>query len=332
MRTITTGGITIAAVLLSASLAVSCSKPITESKEAKGAAKEVPIRLMWLNQAQFAGFYFADRAGYYKDEGLNVSLEPGGMDFPAVKMVASGSDTFGVCGAEQILLARAHGIPVVAVAVIFRRSPFVLFARKDSGITKPADFIGKKAGVKFGDSGELVYRAVLKGAGVDSSKIEEVPVKFDLTPFLNKKIDVMTGYVINETIACEEQGQPVNFIWPDEYGVKFYGDTLFTTEDTIKKDPQLVRSVVKATVHGWQDAMEKPSQAIMYTLETGGKLNEQHEIKMLKAAIPLLKPDKNPIGYMEPAVWQSMEQLLLKQGFIKKPVDVSQAFTNEFLP
>jgi ABC-type nitrate/sulfonate/bicarbonate transport system substrate-binding protein len=329
MRVITTGGITLLAVLLSAFLCVSCSTPKPVSK---GASKNVSMRLMWLNQAQFAGIYFADRAGYYKDEGLNVTLHPGGMDFPAVKMVASGADTFGIAGAEQILLARAKGIPVVAVAVIFRRSPFVLLARKDSGITKPTDFVGKKVGVKFGDSGELIYRSVLKGAGVDSSKIVEVPVKIDLAPMLSKKVDVWTGYVINEPITCEEQGQPVNLIWPDEYGVKLYGDTLFTTDDTIKKDPELVRKMVKATVHGWQDAMERPSQAIIYTLETGAKLNEMHEVKMLKAAIPLLKPDKTAIGFMEPDVWQSMQKLLLQQGFMKKPVDVNQVFTNKFLP
>jgi ABC-type nitrate/sulfonate/bicarbonate transport system substrate-binding protein len=85
-------------------------------------------------------------------------------------------------------------------------------------------------------------------------------------------------------------------------------------------------------VHGWQDAMERPSQAIIYTLETGAKLNEMHEVKMLKAAIPLLKPDKTAIGFMEPDVWQSMQKLLLQQGFMKKPVDVNQVFTNKFLP
>lgn len=331
MSNCTTSGI-IGVALMAVTFCSACSNTSSEKSGIENAPKHVPIRLMWLNQAQFAGCYFADKAGYYKNEGLNVTLEPGGMDFPAVKLVASGSDTFGITGAEQILLAREKNIRVVAVAVIFRRSPVVLFAHKDSGITKPADLIGKKVGLKFGDSGEVVYRAMLKGAGMDSSKIEEVPVKFDLTPFLNKSIDAVVGYVINEPIECEEKGQPVTLIWPDEYGVRFYGDTLFTTEDTIKKDPELVRKVVTQTVHGWQSAMEQPNQAIIYTLETSNQLNEKHESEMLKAAIPLLKPDKNVIGFMEPTVWSSMQQLLLKQGFMKKRIDVSKAFTNDFLP
>jgi NitT/TauT family transport system substrate-binding protein len=286
---------------------------------------------MWLNQAQFAGFYFADKAGYYKQEGLDVNLRPGGMDFPSVKMVASGSDTFGVAGAEQILLAREKNIPVVAVAVIFRRSPYVLFTRKESGITRPQEFIGRKAGVKFGDNAELVYRTVLKGAGVDSSKIDEIPVKFDLTPLLTKQVDVWTGYVINEPIACEEKGVPVNLIWPHDYGVKFYGDTLFTTEETIKTRPEMVRKLVQATVRGWDEAIKEPEQAVSYTLAASEHLNKEHETKMLAAALPLLSPDKKPIGQMDAAVWESMQKLLLKQGFMKTPVDVSKAFTNEFL-
>ena len=124
----------------------------------------VTVRLKWFNQAQFAGFYVAQDKGYYKAAGLAVNIQPGGPDFPAVQMVTGGNEQFGVTGADQILIARSKGVPVVAVAVIYRRNPFVLFSLAKSGIKTPADFVGKKVGVKIGGNEELIYRAVLAKA------------------------------------------------------------------------------------------------------------------------------------------------------------------------
>ncbi|MDP3446213.1 MAG: ABC transporter substrate-binding protein, partial [Ignavibacteria bacterium] len=111
---------------------------------------KVTVRLKWLHQAQFAGFYYAKEAGFYKDAGINVTINPGGVDFPAVQMVSAGSEQFGVTAADQLLLAREKGIPVVCLAVIYRKSPVVYFAKTSSGIKTPKDFIGKKVGVKLG--------------------------------------------------------------------------------------------------------------------------------------------------------------------------------------
>ena len=126
------------------------------------ADEAVTLRLKWLNQAQFAGFYVAREKGFYKAEGLDVNIQPGGPDFPAVQMVTGGSEQFGVTGADQILIARSKGVPVVALAVIYRRNPFVLFSLAKSGIKTPKDYVGKNVGVKIGGNEELIYRAVLR--------------------------------------------------------------------------------------------------------------------------------------------------------------------------
>jgi len=305
---------------------------LTQSNKQSSELEKVSIRLKWLNQAQFAGFYYADKAGYYKDEGLDVTLNAGGVDFPAVQMVAGGSDHFGITGADQILLAREKEIPIVALAVIYRKSPFVLFSLKESGIDTPQELVGKKVGVKLGGNEELTYRALLKNAGVDSTRVEEIPVKFDITPLLTKQIDVWPGYAINEPITAEEQGHPVNLIWPSDYGVNLYADTLFTSEEMIRTKPDVVRKVVEATVKGWEEALENPEQAVIYTLQYSDKLTREHETKMMNASIPLVKPDSNPVGFMDRAVWVAMQDLLLKQGFMKQVVDIDKAFTTEFLP
>jgi NitT/TauT family transport system substrate-binding protein len=300
---------------------------VTGLSVAARAADSVTVRLKWYNQAQFAGFYMAQAKGFYKAAGLNVNIQPGGPNFPAIQMVAGGNEQFGVTGADQILIARSKGVPVVALAVIYRRNPFVLFSLQKSGIKSPADWIGKKVGVKIGGNEELIYRAVLAKAKIDKSKLTEIPVKFDMTPFLAGKIDVWPGYLINEVLTAKEKGFAVNVVYPSDYGINIYADTLFTTESMLKNKPAVVRKFVAATLKGWNAAIADPQEAAKITVKYGDKLTYSHELAMMKASIPLLKPDGHPVGYMDAAGWSSAQKLLLAAGFEKQPVDVTKAFT-----
>ncbi|MGA7325121.1 MAG: ABC transporter substrate-binding protein [Rhodomicrobium sp.] len=295
------------------------------------ADEAVTVRLKWLNQAQFAGFYVAKEKGYYKAAGLDVTTEPGGPDFPAVQMVAGGSEQFGVTGADQILVARDKGVPVVALAVIYRKNPFVLFALAKSGIDKPAKFSGKNIGVKIGGNEELIYRAVIKSAGVDKSQVTETPVKFDITPLLSGQVDVWPGYLTNEVLAAKEKGFDVSIISPADYGVSLYADTLFTTEKMLKEKPATVRGFMRATMKGWSDAIANPEEAAKITVKSGTKLTYEHELAMMKASIPLLKPDGKPLGSMDEAGWKGVESLLLSGKFLRAPVALDKAYTTEFI-
>jgi ABC-type nitrate/sulfonate/bicarbonate transport system substrate-binding protein len=296
------------------------------------ADEAVTVRLKWFNQAQFAGFYVAKQNDYYKSAGLDVNIQPGGPDFPAVQMVTGGNEQFGVTGADQILIARSKGVPVVALAVIYRRNPFVLFSLAKSGIKTPADFVGKTIGVKIGGNEELIYRAVLANAGIDKSKLTEMPVKFDMTPLLTGTVDVWPGYLINEVLAAKEKGFDVNVIYPVDYGIDLYADTLFTTEKMLKDKPDVVRNFVAATLKGWDTAIAAPEEAAKITIKYGDKLTYDHEFAMMKASVPLLKPDSKPVGFMDEAGWSSAQKLLLGAGFQKQPINVAEAFGAKSTP
>jgi len=296
-----------------------------------GQPDQVKVRLKWLHQAQFAGFYTAKDKGFFGEQHIDAQLEPGGPDFPAVQMVASGSDTFGVTGADQIILAREKGVPIVAIAVIYRKSPFCYFSLKTSNITGPQDFVGKKIGIKLGGNEELTYRAMMKRAGVDTSKVTEVPVKFDMTPLFTGQVMAWPGYSINEPIVAQEQGHDVNLIWPSDYGVNLYADTLFTTEAMIRDNPDLVRRFVAATLEGWNYAIAHPDEAVQFTIAQSAQLKQDHEIAMMRASIGSLKPDAQAVGSMEKRKWQEMQDLLLEAGFMKTAIDIDKAFTTQFI-
>jgi ABC-type nitrate/sulfonate/bicarbonate transport system substrate-binding protein len=296
------------------------------------AEESVTVRLKWLNQAQFAGYYVAKEKGYYSAAGLDVTIQPGGSDFPAIQMVAGGNEQFGVTGADQILIARSKSVPVVALAVIYRESPFVLFSLKKSGITKAAQFAGKNIGLKIGGSEELIYRAVLKSVGVDKSALHEVPVKFDLSPLLTGQVDVWPGYLINEVLAAEEKGFETSVIRPADYGVAMYSDTLFTTERMLREKPQVVKDFVGATIRGWTDAVADPEGAARLTVKYGNKLEYAHELAMMKASVPLIRAGADPIGVSKAGEWETLQNMLVDAEFQKGKTDIDKSFTNAMLP
>jgi NitT/TauT family transport system substrate-binding protein len=306
---------------------VNTGSSVEEPKE----LKKVVLRLKWVHQAQFAGFYAAAEKGFYKEAGLEVEIRPGGSDFPAVQMVASGGEHFGVTGADQILLAREKGVPVTAVSTIYRNTPFVLFSLKESGITTMEDLAGQTVGVKLGGNEELTFRAMMESAGVDASKVTEMPIKFDLSPLLSGQIKVWPGYVINEVLAVEELGNEVNIIKPSDYDINFYADTLFTKQDLIEKDPELVRSFVQASMKGWTYALEHPEEAAEFGLKYADNLKIDHEVNMMKASIPMLQPDRLPLGSMDIEAWETLQDSLINMEFLKKEQPLEDMYTNEFL-
>jgi len=298
---------------------------------ARSSAEDATVRLKWFNQAQFAGFYVAREKGFYQAQGLDVSIQPGGPDFPAVQMVAGGSEQFGVTGADQILVARSKGVPVVALAVLYRKNPFVLFSLKQAGIDKAEKFRGRKVGVKLGGNEELIYRAVLARSGTSPKDLTEVPVKFDLSPLLTGQVDVWPGYVINEVIAAREKAFDVNIVWPSDYGIDLYADTLFTTEKMLSERPQSVQKFVSATLKGWSYAVAHPEEAAQITVKYGSKLSYEHELAMMKASVALLQPDQAPIGTMTAGGWAALNDLLTQGGFIKTPLQLEQAYTSRYI-
>lgn len=301
------------------------------SKDESEPLKKVVLRLKWIHQAQFAGFYAAVEQGYYEEAGLDVEIRPGGSDFPSVQMVASGSEQFGVTGADQILMAREKGVPVKAISAIYRETPFVLFSLKESGVEKIEDLVGQNVGVKLGGNEELTYRAMVKSAGVDGSQVEEMPVKFDLSPLLSGQVKAWPGYVINEVLAAEEQGHEVNIIRPADYGINFYADTLFTTDELIEKDPEMVKNFVQASMKGWAYAIEHPEEAAEFGLKYGVNLNLDHEVNMMKASVPLLLPEKLPLGGMETGEWDTLQSSLMELEFMTSEQTIEDVFTNQFL-
>lgn len=292
--------------------------------------QKVSLRLKWINQAQFAGFYMAQEKGFYERNGLNVQINPGGPDISPLQMVITNADDFGITGADQILIAREKGIPVVALAVIYKQSPVVLASLKENNIQTPQDLVGKTVAVVYGRDEEMIYKALLSKENIDRTTINEIPKTFDSSQIETKKADAAIVYEPDEPVIMEQRGFAVNLIKPSEYGIKFYGDTLFTTEKMIKEHPDLVRNFVQATLEGWDLSLTNQNEAIDIVLRKNPSLNRQHQARFLEISTPLIK-NESKIGTSDAKTWNTIKQILLDQGVIKKDIDVIQAYNNSFL-
>ena len=304
---------------------------LTACRSASDGGDPTTVRIQWLDQAQFAGLYVAKSQGFFHAQKLSVTIEPGGPDVSPVLLVASGSDDFGVAPATDIIQARSHGVPVVAIATIFQKNPVVFIARQSENIKTPKDFVGHTVGLKYGMDVEYFYRVMMKNAGVDTSRVKEVPIKLDLPRFFSGEVDVWSGYSLNEPLAAEEHGIPVQEIFCSDWGVPAVGDTIFTTETLIRDNPTKVMGFLQAVIQGWNYAIQHPDVAVAETLKVSPNLDRDHQTRMFKATLDLIQAGQVPVGSFDKRKWNAMFTMMLVSGLLKPPVQMSRLYDPRFI-
>jgi ABC-type nitrate/sulfonate/bicarbonate transport system substrate-binding protein len=297
-----------------------------------GPTQEVTLKLKWQHQAQFAGNYVALEQGFYKQEGLKVNLIPFNVnDSSAIDDVANGIADFGIAGADEILFARERGLAIKAIAVIYKINPVAAYSLKERGIVRPTDFIGKTVGIEKGTNVEYLYNVMMKKLNIDRNSIKEVGIGYEAKEVLSGSVDVGTGYIINEPNLVTEKGQAVNIILVADYGANMYADVLFTTDNLIKTDPDLVGRFLSATLSGWQYAIENKKEAIDAVLKYATSSTRIHQEAMLDSSIPLITTGTSPLGWMESNQWKQAVNILLEEELLSESIDVSEAFTTQFV-
>jgi NitT/TauT family transport system substrate-binding protein len=288
------------------------------------------LQLKWVHQAQFAGYYVAIENGYYAEQNIHVTLVEGGPDIDIVGRVAGGQADFGVDAPEQILAARSRDEAVKAVAVIYRLNPMVFISMADSGIETPQDFAGHTIAI-LGSGAEPQYVALMKKLDLDMEQVKLVPYSYDNAAFYSGQVDLTVGYTNGSLIRIRQAGCDVNTIWPGDYGVHLYADTLFTTDQLVAGNPDLVTHFLRASLRGWKEAVENPGMAVQATMKYAREADVSLQTEMMKASVPLVHTGEDQIGWMKNDVWQGMEDMLFEQGVLDRAVDVKQVYSMEFL-
>lgn len=252
-------------------------------------AEDVTLQLKWVTQAQFAGYFVAKDKGFYEEEGLNVTILPGGPDVAPTQVIAGGGADVVIDWMPSALAAREKGLALVNIAQPFKSSGMMLTCLKESGVATPADFKGKTLGVWFGGNEYPFLNWMNKlGLKTDGSDVTVLKQGFNVDPLLQKQAACISTMTYNEYWQVIDAGVTpedlVTFKYEDE-GVATLEDGLYVMEDKLA-DPAFTEKMVKfvrASMKGWKYAEANSDEAAMIVLENDetGAQTETHQKRMM---------------------------------------------------
>lgn len=293
---------------------------LPQTSAAKGLDRVV-LQLKWKHQFQFAGYYAAEMMDFYREAGLKVELRPLTPGGSYVDEILSGRADYAV-GNAYTMLRWLHGDPLVALAAIFQHSPAVLMTLRESGITSPQQFVGKR--LLLSSSAMAMQMAMIRKEGVDPASVELV----DYTNWSPDALEIGTcdifgGYSTNELPQLRQQGLDLNVISPRTYGIDFYEDILFTSRHTVEEHPERTARFVAASLKGWKYAMNHPAEIIDYILGHYGTQKTREQLQWeAEAMLPLVMPKLVEIGHMNPGRWQHIADTFVELDMAKPPKDI----------
>lgn len=279
------------------------------------ALEQVALQLKWKHQFQFAGYYAAQEKGYYRDAGLEVELREAGPETDPVGEVLGGRAQFGVSN-SALILERARDKPVVAIAVIFQHSPFILAARRQSGIRSVHDLAGKR--LMFEPHAEEVF-AYLRREGISEKQLTLLPHSLDHQDLIDGRTDVVTAYSTDEPYFFEQKKFAYLEFLPRAAGIDFYGDNLFASADEIARHPDRVKAFRDASLKGWAYAMQHPEEiADLIVARYGQRKSREHLLYEAREMVSLLRPDLVEIGHMNPGRWRHIADTYADLGMMAR--------------
>jgi len=293
----------------------------------------VRLSLGYIPNIQFAPLYVAAEKGYFADAG--VEIEFAYMDEnQAAALVGANDIQFAVISGEQVLLARAQGLPVVYVAAWYQKYPVSVIAKSDQGISTPSDLRGKTIGLPglYG-ANYIGLRALLHTAGLSESDVTLDSIGYTQVAVLAADRDqAVSVYTANEPVQLRAQGYDLTELRVSDY-VQLASNGLITNETTAARNPELVRGLVAALLNGLSDTIANPEAAYQISLgyvETLVQADMTVQKQVLATSIGLWKAAR--LGESNSAAWENMQSVLLDVGLLSQPLDLSKGFTNEFLP
>jgi putative hydroxymethylpyrimidine transport system substrate-binding protein len=288
-----------------------------------GAPKGATLVLDFVPNAVHAGIYSGLARGYYRDEGVDLTVQPPGESTDAPKLLAAGKVDFAILDIHDLGIARERGIELVGVAPIVQRPLAAVIARGDGPVRRPRQMQDHRVGVSGLPSDEAVVDSEVEADGGNPAKVERVTIGFTAVPSLAAgKIDAATGFWNAEGVALRRQGVPIRVFKVDQFGAPPYPELILTTsQKTLEDDPELVDAVVAATRRGYEATEKNPTAALEDLLAANPELDRAEQQAQLGVLLPILKPRPFDTSTLEE--WADWD---LQHGLLEQQLSVEKAF------
>jgi len=298
--------------------------------------KKVKFHLAWIVSESDAGYLTAIEKGFYADEGLKVEVTPSTQAGIQLRLVSAGEYDFGLATGPEIIATRAQGPKVIALSMMYQNFPSGFYSLPSKPVTSPKDLEGKKVGVIPYVTEYLFYRDLMTRSGVNFDKVQEVTVSFDVvSPLITGQVDVVRGWA-NDKFTFAQKGYPDVIFWHWGKETPAYASGIFTTEEFLKNNEDIVAKFVRASIKGWYYAAKHRGEAVDFILKYNPEADRLAITARLNAVLDQFMitdfTKAKGLGQMVADRWDATQKILFQAGQIKELMDVNSLFTNKYLP
>ncbi len=294
--------------------------------------RTIRLPMGYIPNVQFAPIYVAVERGYFAEEGLALEFDYS-FETDGVKLVGVGELPFAIASGDQVILARAQGLPVVYITEWYQRFPIAVVALTESGIRSPQDLEGRRVGIPetFGAS-FIGWRALVEATHLDETKVQLLTIGYTQKESLVEgRVDAAVVYVNNEPVLLQQEGYDLQVIPVADYA-DLPANGLITNEQTIAQEPDLVRAFVRAFLRGLQDTLDDPEAAFQISTRYVEGLADNADVQraVLQATLDYWRAER--LGYSERETWENGIQVMQAAGLLDVELNVDDLFNNDFLP
>jgi len=288
------------------------------------APAKVNFRLNWVVAGNHAPFYLAQEKGYWTRCGLDVTMTPGTGSGATAQLVANGSQEFGLTDAVSITAARARGLPIKSIGVLYQTNPSSLVSKKATGITKLQDAAGKTWGAVPSGSPYLLLKALFKKNNITTVKEADVPAP-GIAQLKTGQVDFITFFGNEAANVDPDADSTLNVVWFKDYGQDIYGLAIATSDDYLKNHPREVACFRQGVIDGFKEARANPDAALQALYEKAPLTKNAPKVQaaLLKGALEFTG---NDLLAQSAAKWDGTQQVLLDAGITPKKVDATDLF------
>jgi NitT/TauT family transport system substrate-binding protein len=296
------------------------------------------IQLDWLPTPSYAPAFLADAKGYFEEEGLDVTITPGGGQVPPVELLASGEADIVLGTLDRVPRAVSEGIPLVAVAVLERLTTASVMTPSDSGIDSPKDLEGRSIASCAADVAAVLLKPYLLAAGVDPEKVEmnNVDCAAKVSLLVAGKADAITGFSRNEQSRLEVGHDIETTVFPYvDVGLRLLSTGIFTTQQMVDEEPDVMTGAVRALLRGYADALADPEASVRAAEALYPEYYADVDVDIAHAKLfAEFVSDQvvERLGFQRDEDWANTIDLLEKYSGLENPLSPSEYYTNDFLP
>jgi len=290
----------------------------------------VTLAMGYIPNVQFTPVYVAIERGYFAEEGITLELDYG-MENDLLKLVGTDEMQFVIGSGDQVILARAQGLPVVYVANWYRRFPVAVAALEPLG--GPQDLVGMDVGIPglYGAS-YIGWQALLDAADIAAEDVNLLSIGYaQVESMVTGQVDAAVVYAMNEPVQLRAQGYEVSMIEVDDY-IDFVSNGMITNERTIAEQPELVRGMVRALLRGLQDTLDDPEAAFAICREQVAEIDDESaplQRAVLDAALGFWRAQS--LGRSDPEAWAASVAFMQEIGMVSGDLDPQAMYSNEFV-